>query len=65
MDRKPFEERKDFEANQKDLEGDENPIMMKIEIDSLVAGIKTSSSLSRARFEDLYMGCFRNSMGPV
>merc|ERR1712194_62504 len=36
-----------------------------IEIDSLFEGIDYSSSLSRARFEELNMDYFRNSMGPV
>merc|ERR1711912_76346 len=36
-----------------------------IEIDSLFDGIDFSCSLSRARFEDLNMDYFRNSMGPV
>merc|ERR1739848_380892 len=36
-----------------------------IEIDSLFDGIDYSCSLSRARFEELNMNYFRNSMGPV
>merc|ERR1712166_828614 len=36
-----------------------------IEIDSLFDGVDYSCSLSRARFEELNMDCFRNSMGPV
>merc|ERR1719421_1359938 len=36
-----------------------------IEIDSLFEGIDFSCSLSRARFEELCMDYFRNSMGPV
>merc|ERR1711937_73542 len=36
-----------------------------IEIDSLFDGIDFSCSLSRARFEELNMDYFRNSMGPV
>merc|ERR1711865_795521 len=36
-----------------------------IEIDSLCDGIDFSCSLSRARFEELNMDYFRNSMGPV
>jgi len=36
-----------------------------IEIDSLFDGIDYSCSLSRARFEELCMDYFRNSMGPV
>ena len=36
-----------------------------IEIDSLFEGIDYSCSLSRARFEELCMDYFRNSMGPV
>merc|ERR1712167_521742 len=36
-----------------------------IEIDSLFEGIDYSCSLSRARFEELNMDYFRNSMGPV
>merc|ERR1711978_704378 len=36
-----------------------------IEIDSLFDGIDYSCSLSRARFEELNMDYFRNSMGPV
>merc|ERR1711972_95372 len=36
-----------------------------IEIDSLFGGIDYSCSLSRARFEELNMDYFRNSMGPV
>merc|ERR1719353_826369 len=36
-----------------------------IEIDSLFDGIDYSASLSRARFEELCMDYFRNSMGPV
>merc|ERR1712054_110101 len=36
-----------------------------IEIDSLFDGIDFSCSLSRARFEELCMDYFRNSMGPV
>merc|ERR1712109_182955 len=36
-----------------------------IEIDSLFEGIDFSCSLSRARFEELNMDYFRNSMGPV
>merc|ERR1712078_275894 len=36
-----------------------------IEIDSLYDGIDFSCSLSRARFEELNMDYFRNSMGPV
>merc|ERR1711957_351654 len=36
-----------------------------IEIDSLFYGIDYSCSLSRARFEELNMDYFRNSMGPV
>merc|ERR1712204_51401 len=38
---------------------------MGIEIDSLFDGIDYSCSLSRARFEELNMDYFRNSMGPV
>merc|ERR1719158_856505 len=36
-----------------------------IEIDSLFDGIDFSASISRARFEELNMDYFRNSMGPV
>merc|ERR1719161_2868046 len=36
-----------------------------IEIDSLYEGIDFSCTLSRARFEELNMDYFRNSMGPV
>merc|ERR1712093_62774 len=36
-----------------------------IEIDALFEGIDFNSSLSRARFEELNMDYFRNSMGPV
>merc|ERR1712107_855438 len=36
-----------------------------IEIDSLFDGIDFSLSLSKARFEELNMDYFRNSMGPV
>ena len=36
-----------------------------IEVDSLMDGIDYSCSLSRARFEELNMDYFRNSMGPV
>jgi L1 cell adhesion molecule like protein len=36
-----------------------------IEIDSLFEGIDFSCTLSRARFEELNMDYFRNSMGPV
>ncbi|CAD7936553.1 unnamed protein product [Amoebophrya sp. A25] len=36
-----------------------------IEIDSLFEGIDFSLTLSRARFEELCMDYFRNSMGPV
>merc|ERR1712032_159452 len=36
-----------------------------IEIDCLFGGIDYSCSLSRARFEELNMDYFRNSMGPV
>jgi len=36
-----------------------------IEIDSLFEGIDFSCTLSRARFEELCMDYFRNSMGPV
>merc|ERR1712217_598116 len=36
-----------------------------IEIDSLFDGIDYSCTLSRARFEELNMDYFRNSMGPV
>jgi len=36
-----------------------------IEIDSLFEGIDFSSTLSRARFEELNMDYFRNAMGPV
>jgi heat shock protein 1/8 len=36
-----------------------------IEIDSLFDGIDYTCSLSRARFEELCMDYFRNSMGPV
>merc|ERR1712022_98592 len=36
-----------------------------IEIDSLFDGIDYNCSLSRARFEELNMDYFRNSMGPV
>jgi len=36
-----------------------------IEIDSLMDGIDFSCTLSRARFEELNMDYFRNSMGPV
>merc|ERR1712232_282412 len=36
-----------------------------IEIDALFDGIDYSCSLSRARFEELNMDYFRNSMGPV
>jgi len=36
-----------------------------IEIDSLFEGIDYTVSLSRARFEELNMDYFRNSMGPV
>jgi len=36
-----------------------------IEIDSLCDGIDYSCTLSRARFEELCMDYFRNSMGPV
>merc|ERR1711988_1611178 len=36
-----------------------------IEIDSLFDGCDFSCSLSRARFEELNMDYFRNSMGPV
>merc|ERR1712125_314361 len=36
-----------------------------IEIDSLFDGIDFSCSLSRARFEELNMDYFRNSVGPV
>jgi len=36
-----------------------------IEIDSLFEGVDYSASLSRARFEELNMDYFRNSMGPV
>ncbi|CAK9095747.1 unnamed protein product [Durusdinium trenchii] len=36
-----------------------------IEIDSLFEGIDYSCSLSRARFEELCMDYFRNSVGPV
>merc|ERR1711939_443444 len=36
-----------------------------IEIDSLFDGIDYSCSLSRARFEELCMDYFRNSMAPV
>jgi len=36
-----------------------------IEIDSLFEGIDFSCNLSRARFEELNMDYFRNSMGPV
>merc|ERR1711953_792279 len=36
-----------------------------IEIDSLFDGINFSCTLSRARFEELNMDYFRNSMGPV
>merc|ERR1739845_116063 len=36
-----------------------------IEIDSLFEGIDYSCSISRARFEELCMDYFRNSMGPV
>merc|ERR1712159_977534 len=36
-----------------------------IEIDSLFEGIDFSTTLSRARFEELNMDYFRNSMGPV
>jgi len=36
-----------------------------IEIDSLYDGIDYSATLSRARFEELCMDYFRNSMGPV
>merc|ERR1711862_13145 len=36
-----------------------------IEIDSLYEGIDYSCTLSRARFEELNMDYFRNSMGPV
>jgi len=36
-----------------------------IEIDSLADGIDFSCTLSRARFEELNMDYFRNSMGPV
>jgi L1 cell adhesion molecule like protein len=36
-----------------------------IEIDSLFDGIDYSATLSRARFEELCMDYFRNSMGPV
>merc|ERR1712137_1019359 len=36
-----------------------------IEIDSLFDGIDYTCSLSRARFEELNMDYFRNSMGPV
>merc|ERR1719180_560434 len=36
-----------------------------IEIDSLFEGIDYSCTLSRARFEELNMDYFRNSMGPV
>merc|ERR1719439_225641 len=36
-----------------------------IEIDSLFDGIDYNCSLSRARFEELCMDYFRNSMGPV
>merc|ERR1711990_1252930 len=36
-----------------------------IEIDSLFEGIDYSCNISRARFEELCMDYFRNSMGPV
>merc|ERR1719326_621909 len=36
-----------------------------IEIDSLYDGVDFSSTISRARFEELNMDYFRNSMGPV
>eukprot|EP00391_Amoebophrya_sp_Ameob2_P010383 CAMPEP_0178988634 /NCGR_PEP_ID=MMETSP0795-20121207/3912_1 /TAXON_ID=88552 /ORGANISM="Amoebophrya sp., Strain Ameob2" /LENGTH=652 /DNA_ID=CAMNT_0020679915 /DNA_START=288 /DNA_END=2246 /DNA_ORIENTATION=- len=36
-----------------------------IEIDSLFEGVDFSCTLSRARFEELNMDYFRNSMGPV
>lgn len=36
-----------------------------IEIDSLFEGIDFSCNISRARFEELCMDYFRNSMGPV
>jgi len=36
-----------------------------IEIDSLFEGVDYSCTLSRARFEELNMDYFRNSMGPV
>merc|ERR1712022_52163 len=36
-----------------------------IEIDSLFDGVDYTCSLSRARFEELCMDYFRNSMGPV
>ena len=36
-----------------------------IEIDSLVDGIDFSTSLSRAKFEELCMDYFKNSMQPV
>lgn len=36
-----------------------------IEIDSIFEGIDYSATLSRARFEEMNMDYFRNSMGPV
>merc|ERR1719298_130442 len=36
-----------------------------IEIDSLFDGVDFSCTISRARFEELNMDYFRNSMGPV
>merc|ERR1711916_159543 len=36
-----------------------------IEIDSLFEGIDFSCTITRARFEELNMDYFRNSMGPV
>merc|ERR1711904_374401 len=42
-----------------------SPTQATIEIDSLFDGIDYTCSLSRARFEELCMDYFRNSMGPV
>merc|ERR1712096_579852 len=39
--------------------------LLTIEVDSLFDGIDYTCSLSRARFEELCMDYFRNSMGPV
>merc|ERR1711953_588357 len=56
---------KDMSGNQRAKRTLSSSTQATIEIDSLFEGIDFSCSLSRARFEELNMDYFRNSMGPV